>query len=183
MKTKMKKLISIKSVPVFALVLLAGVTLITITGIVWAKSTEDAVDCEFTYGATAWPPEREWTDEEGIVHYRGIAFKLTSKPGSGNMEIEIIGTCNHNRDPVTGDGDFFGDDDLVEVSWGGLTGTFRGRHSGIAIDWVGYSTRVYQGISGDFMGWKLRLDGVSYFKSGPPKEGFFEGFIHNPHGE
>ncbi len=181
MKTRMKKFISIRSMPVLALALLAGVTLITITGIVWAKSTEYPVYCEFTYGGTYIA--KDWTDDEGIRHIQGITYGLTSKPGSGNMEIEIIGTSNHNRDPVTGDGDFFGDDELVEVSWGGLTGTFRGRHSGIAIDWVGYSTRVYQGISGDFVGWKLRLDGVSYFNSGPPKEGFFEGFIHNPHGE
>ena len=178
MKTRMKKLISIRSMPVLALALLAGVVLIT--GIVWAKSTEDEVDCEFTYGATSWPPEREWTDEEGIVHYRGIPFKLTSTFGSGNMEIEITGTCNHNRDPETGDGDFFGDDPIIKVTWNNLTGTFRGRHSGYAEDWVGYWTRVCQGIGGDFEGWKLRLNGVSYFKL---KAGYCEGVLHNPHGE
>jgi hypothetical protein len=38
MKAKMKKLISIKSIPILALALLAGVVLMT--GIAWAKSTE-----------------------------------------------------------------------------------------------------------------------------------------------
>jgi hypothetical protein len=179
MKTRMKKLISIKSITILTLALFAGVVLMT--GIVWAKSTQDSVNCEFTYGATVWPPPRIWTDDEGVTHYRDIPYTLTSELDSGNIEIAMTGICNHNRDMVvTGDGDFWGDDHAVEVTWGDLTGTFRGHYGGITVNHAGSSNHSYQGISGDFVGWKLRFDATWDFIA---KTGAFTGTLHNPHGE
>jgi len=175
MKRRMKKLISSKSIPILTLALFAGVVLMT--GIVWAKSTEYSVNGEFTYGGTH--TAKQWIDEEGVLHLRGITYGLSST--SGDIEIDIAGVCNHNYDLNTGDGDFWGGDHVVLVTWEGLTGTFRGSHSGIRVNHTeGYSSHVYQGIGGDFDGWKLRLNGTWDFNA---KAGVFEGVIHNPHGE
>ena len=147
MKTRIKKLISIKGIPVLTLALLAGVVLMT--GIVWAQSTEDSVNCAFEYAGTH--TAKQWIDEEGVLHLRGITYWLLSDGDSGNIEIEIAGVCNHNYDLGTGDGDFWGDDETVDVTWGDLTGTFRGRHSGTRTNHtVGDSNHIYQGIDGDF---------------------------------
>ncbi len=178
MKTRMKKLISIKSVPILTLVLLAGVVLMT--GIAWARSIEYPVNCAFTYAGTAIA--KDWTDDDGVRHLRDITYWLSSDTGSGNIEIDIAGVCNHNIDTINGVGDFWGDDHEVVVTWNGLTGTFRGSHSGIRVNYtVGDSSHVYQGIDGDFVGWKLRLNGTWDMSSA--KSGILEGVLHNPHGE
>jgi len=131
MKTKMKKLISSKSIPILTLALLAGVVLMT--GIAWAKSTEYSVNCEFTYGGTF--TAKQWIDDEGVLHLRGITYDL------------------------------------------------RGTHDGIRVNHTeGYSSHVYQGIGGDFVGWKLRLNGT-WNMDPAVKAGVFEGILHNPHGE
>ena len=176
MKTRMKKLMSKKRVPVLALALLAGVALMT--GIAWAESTEYSVNCEFTYGGTH--TAKQWIDEEGVLHLRGITYGLTSDSGSGNIEIDIAGVCNHNYDLNTGDGDFWGNDHEVVVTWNGLTGTFQGSHSGIRVNHTeGSSSHVFQGIDGDFVGWKLRLNGSWNFGS---KTGACTGILQDPHG-
>ena len=175
MKRRMKKLISIKSITILTLALLVGVVLMT--GIAWAKSTQYSVNCEFTYGGTS--TAKQWIDEEGVLHLRGITYGLTST--GGNMEIDIAGVCNHNYNLATGDGDFWGKDHEVVVTWNNLTGTFRGSHSGIRVNHtVGCSSHVYQGIGGDFDGWKLRFDATWDFNA---KTGACTGTIRNPHGE
>ena len=181
MKTKMKKLISIKSVSLLTLALLAGTTLIT--GIAWAKSIEYPVHCTYKYGGTYI--EKQWIDEDGVLHLRGIIYNLNSYPGSGNIDITIDqgGVCNHNYNLVTGDGDFWGHDHAVQVTWEGLTGTFSGSHSGIRTNhYDSYSTHIYQGIDGDFVGWKLKLNGT-WNMNPAVKEGVFEGILQNPHSE
>lgn len=146
-------------------------------GSVWAAATKDLVQGEFEFVSEV--PESTWIDDEGILHVRGLPYVLTST--AGDLEITITGTTNYNQDLDTGgDGDFFGDDHTVEVTWGGLTGTFRGRHSGTTINQVGYGSHVYQGISGDFVGMKLKLYSVFYFDE---NRGEYEGVILNPHGE
>ena len=179
MKTKMKKLISIKSVSLPTLVLLAGITLIT--GIAWAKAVEYSVNCTFTYGGTHI--ERQWIDEDGVLHLRGITYNLNSTGGNITITIDQGGVCNHNYNLVTGDGDFWGHDHAVQVTWEGLTGTFCGSHSGIRTNhYDGTSTHIYQGIDGDFVGWKLKLNGT--WNMHPDyKEGALEGVLQNPHGE
>jgi len=176
MKTKMKKLISSKSIPILTLALFAGVVLMT--GIVWAKSTKDTVGCEFAYAGTAIA--KQWISDDVILHLRGITYGLSSVDNSGNMDIDIAGVCNHNRNLNTGDGNFWGVDETVTVTWEGLTGTFRGHHRGIARNWIGYSIHTYQGVGGDFEGMKLKLYGTWDFNA---KTGTFVGLIKNPHGE
>lgn len=176
MKAKMKKLISIKSMPFLALVLVAGVVMMT--GIAWAQSTEYSVNCTFTYGGTAIA--KQWVDDEGVLHLRGITYGLFSN--GGTIEMNIAGVCNHNYDLNTGDGNFWGSDHAVLVTWQGLTGTFRGSHDGTRVNHTeGYSSHVYQGIGGDFVGWKLRLNGT--WDMGSAKAGVLEGILQNPHGE
>jgi len=179
MKARMKKLISIKSIPILTLALLAGVVLMT--GIVWAKSTEYSVNCEFTYGSTSMA--KNWTDDEGVQHLRGIVYLLNSDPNSGNIKIDIAGVCNHNREMVvTGDGDFWGHD-VAQVTWGDLTGTFQGIHGGIRVNFTEASSiHVYEGVDGDLVGWKLRLNGT-WNMDPDVKAGALEGILQNPYGE
>ncbi|MGD8501818.1 MAG: hypothetical protein PVJ86_14295 [Phycisphaerales bacterium] len=144
-----------------------------------AKVTKDSLpEVEFTYIGTLGPETRIWTNDGGIQHIRRLPYELTGV-GDG-MTIAITGTCNHSRSLETLDGNFWGDDHTVEVTWNGLTGTFRGRHTGKTIDWVGYSTHVYHGISGDFDGMKLMLDGIFDYAT---KSGVLEGILQGPPGE
>ena len=179
MKRRMKKLISSKSIPILTLALLAGVVLMT--GIAWAKSTEYSVNCEFTYGSTSMA--KNWTDDEGVQHLRGIVYLLNSDPNSGNIKINIAGVCNHNREMVvTGDGDFWGHDHAV-VTWGDLTGTFQGIHGGIRVNFTEASSiHVYKGIDGDLVGWTLRLNGIWDMRK-DVKAGSFQGILQNPYGD
>ncbi len=152
---------------------------ILVTGIVGAKATRVAVpEIPFTYGPTVWPWPGVWTTNGDIQHIRRLPYMLTG--AGGDLEIVITGTCNHSRSLVTLDGNLWGDDDTVEVTWGELSGTFRGRHTGKTIDWVGYTKHVYHGISGDFVGMKLMLDGVMDYAT---KSGSLEGILLDPHGE
>ncbi len=154
------------------LALFAGVMLIV--GGVYADVAEGPVEGEFVYSGTA-APASQWTDDQGILHIWGIPYELTAT--SGDLEIKITGVCNHNRDPETGDGNLWGDDHTVEVTWGDRTGTFQGRHSGTSINWRGYVAHVSHGISGDFVGMELRLNAVYFYTE---KRGVFEGAIYTP---
>jgi hypothetical protein len=179
MKTRMKKIMSKKRVPVLALALLACV--VFMSGIAWAESIEYPVNCTYKYGGTHIA--KQWIDEDGILHLRGITYNLNSTGGNITITIDQGGVCNHNYNLVTGDGDFWGDDYVVQVTWEGLTGTFRGSHSGIRTNhYDGCSTHIYQGIDGDFVGWKLRLNGI-WNMHPDVKAGSLEGVLQNPHGE
>ncbi|NIP51748.1 MAG: hypothetical protein GWN61_21320 [candidate division Zixibacteria bacterium] len=159
------------------LALLVGIVLVT--SIVWASATEEPVNCEFDYAGTHIA--KKWIDDDNVLHLRDITYWLNSKPSSGNIEIALNGVCNHNYDMNAGDGDFWGSDHSVEVTWGDLTGTFRGHHSGTRTNHsLGNSSHVYQGVSGDFVGWKLRLNGTWDFSN---KQGILEGVLHNPKDE
>jgi len=145
-------------------------------GSVRAKAATSTVSCEFDYGGTHIA--KQWIDDEGVLHLRDITYGLTC---SGSVQMLLAGVCNHNYDLVSGDGDFWGKDHTIEVSWAGLTGVFRGSHSGTRVGHTtGYSTHVYHGIGGDFEGWKLKLNGTWDFAS---KQGSLEGIIKDPHGE
>jgi len=179
MKTRMKKLISKKSIPILTLVLLAGVVLMA--GIAWAKTIEYSVNCTFTYGGTS--TAKYWTDEDGITHIRGIVFLLNSDPNSGNITINAAGVCNHNMEMVvTGEGDFWGHE-YAQVTWGDLTGTFQGTHGGTRTNFYdGTSINVYECIDGDLIGWRLRLKGI-WDMHPDVKAGSFEGILQNPYGD
>jgi hypothetical protein len=142
---------------VASLALFAGVILTS--GAVWAEATKIPLpEVTFTYAGAPGPETRIWTTDGQIQHIRRLPYELN---GAGDdLTVAISGVCNHNRSLVTLDGNFWGSDHSVDVTWGELSGTFRGTHSGKTIDWVGYSTHVYHGVSGDFEGCKLMLDGV-----------------------
>ena len=179
MKTKMKKLITIKNTPILTLAVLACVVLIT--GIAWAKTVEYSVNCTFTYGGTS--TAKYWTDEDGVAHVRGIVYLLNSDPNSGNITINMAGVCNHNMEMVVaGEGDFWGHD-CAQVTWGELTGTFQGIHGGTRTNFYdGTSIHVYECIDGDLIGWKLRLKGT-WNMHADAKSGSLEGVLQNPFGD
>lgn len=156
------------------LVLVAGVILTA--GTVWAKTeTVPLPTIEFTYMGVPDPETSIWTTAGQIQHIRCLSYELT---GSGDdPTITTTGVCNHNRSLERLDGNFWGHDESVQVTWGELTGTFRGTHSGKTIDWVGYSTHVYHGVSGDFEGCKLMLDGIFDYAT---KSGVLQGMIQKP---
>ncbi len=164
---------------VVGVALLAGVVLMT--GIAWAKTTEYSVNCRFTYGGTY--TAKYWTDEDGTEHIRGIVYLLNSDPNSGNIQINMAGVCNHNREMVvTGTGDFWGHEH-AQVTWGDLTGTFQGIHGGTRTNFYdGSSIHVYECIDGDLLGWKLRLKGTWNMRA-DVKAGSLEGTLQNPYGE
>jgi len=141
-----------------------------------AGATRDSLpEVTFTYAGTPGPETRIWTTEGQIQHIRRLPYVLNGV-GDG-LTITAEGVCNHNRSLVTLDGNFWGSDHSVEVTWGELSGTFQGTHGGKTIDWVGYSTHVYHGVSGDFEGCKLMLDGIFDYAT---KSGTLQGTIQYP---
>jgi hypothetical protein len=161
---------------VFLILILTGMILTVEYG--WAQTNTNHVYGNFTYGGTADP--EMWTDEAGITHLRNIPYELNSVTDSGNMEMTMQGVCHHNRDMVTGMGDFWGEDHSVSVSWNDKSGIFEGIHNGITHDSHGYGGHLYNGIEGDFVGWKLKLRSIFYFLSEPPKKGEVDGILYNP---
>lgn len=137
------------------------------------------VNCDFTYGSTAIAED---VTDEGVRLLRGIEYELNSVPGSGNLEMQLDGVCNHNIILDTGAGDFWGED-TIEVTWQGLTGTFQGSHRGTREKfYTGYSTHVYHGIDGNFVDWTLKLNGT-WNMDPEVKAGTLKGIIEKPHGE
>ena len=136
------------------------------------------VHCDFTYASTAIA--EDWTDE-GVRHLRGIDYGLNSVPGSGNLEMEMDGVCNHDIILAPGEGNFWGED-TIAVTWNGLTGTFEGDYTGTREAFTtGYSTHVYQGIDGDLVGWTLKLNGI--WDMSANKQGVLRGILEKPNGE
>jgi hypothetical protein len=156
--------------------------ILTVTGLLaageaWGGATTYAVSGEFDFGGIH--TAKQWIDDEGVLHLREITYLLTSKPAIGNIDLQLSGICNHNYDLVGGSGNYWGKDTII-VTWNGLTGVFRGSHSGTRVaHTTGYASHVYHGIGGDLSGWQLRLEAVWDFGG---KDGTFEGILKDPHG-
>jgi hypothetical protein len=66
------------------------------------------------------------------------------------------------------------------VTWGDLTGTFQGSHGGTRTNFYdSTAVHIYDGIDGDFVGWKLRLN-ATYNMHPDEKSGSFEGTLLKP---
>ena len=98
------------------------------------------------------PPERQWVDDEGVLHFRGL-------PVSSPLTGDFVGTdfliVNRNQDP-DGNGDSFGTF-VWDGVWAGGSGTFEGRWSsiiGVGGDFVGQGSGDFEGmrIMGSFTG-------------------------------
>jgi hypothetical protein len=161
--------------------ILAGVVLLAavllITGIAYAKATKTPVT-----GTTEVVPrgsaEREWIDDDGILHIRGESADYVF---SGDLVGTGLGVVNINIDPLTGNGDESGYS-TSELTWGELSGTFEGSFSVTYTGGVGVGHGVYHG-TGDFAGMKLMEDFTVDLTIGPPYVVNFEGIILDPHGE
>ncbi len=148
------------------------VSLLLATSGVQAKATKTP----FTFTAAdiaLGEPEREWVDDEGILHVRNQAYQFVV---SGDFDGTLSGLVNVNMDLATGDGDGFGTL-LLAVTGGG--GTFEGRFTAtfeggaISGEFVGHGT-------GDFEGMKIM---GTFAPAGPPPAGLnFEGIVLDPHG-
>ncbi len=166
--------------------ILAGVVLLAavllITGIVWAKATKIPIAGTETITVTG-PPVRDWVDDEGIAHYRGlpgvIGFPSGDLVGTGSFVVNV------NLDTVTGNGDESGAA-RINVTWGTLSGTFEGRLTAIFTAGISNGTAVYHGISGDFQGMKMMMSYILNTTTGDvgtPWPATYTAIVLDPHGE
>jgi len=157
--------------------LLMGVVLAA--GILCAKATKTPVSGTYS-SEIVGPPERQWIDDEGILHIRRMPTLATfSAPGS-DLVGTVNGIANFNLTwpSGTGDGSAFW---IMNVSWRGLSGTFEGRFTADIVEhYAAEAKAILHGTAGDFVGMKmlLSIQGGSY---GTPLE--FEGIVLDPHGE
>ena len=161
-------------------ILVAVVLLITvmlITGIVWAKATMTTVTGTFSVTPSEQEPLKEWTDDDGVWHVRGRVANFIHE---GDLEGTGIGIVNINLDFSTGNGNETGYATSV-VTWKGLSGTFEGSFNVIYTNWVGVGHGVYHGTE-DFAGMKLMEDvTVDYnVTPEPPYIVTYEGTIIDP---
>ena len=164
--------------------ILAGVVLLAvvllITGIVWAKATKTPISGTQTVQVSG-PPVRDWVDDEGIAHYRGLPGVMTFPTGDVSGTGSYV--VNVNLDLVTFNGDESGTATL-NLTWGDLSGTVEGHFTGIYTAGISNGTGVYHGISGDFLGMKMMW---SYqFAAGDlgvPWPTTYTAIVVDPHGE
>src|SRR5262245_22494852 len=71
-------------------------------------------------------PERAWVDEEGVLHFRGLA---AIGPVTGDYGGTILIVQDENVDTITGDSDYHGYF-IWETVIDGKSGTFAGHYSG-----------------------------------------------------
>lgn len=149
-------------------------------GIVWAKATKTAVSGTYT-SIIVGEPERSWIDDEGILHVRRMPTLITFADGdlvgtaTGIVNLNL--TWTSEEPSGTGDVTSFW---TMNVSWGGLSGTFEGRFTADVIEHWADAKAVLHGTAGDFVGMKMLLNihGGSF---GTPLE--YEGIVLDPHGE
>jgi hypothetical protein len=144
-----------------------------VAGIVWANATKTPISGTMYHtGGGGGPPD--WVDDELIGHWRDVEVTF-------DVEGDLMGTltvmANSNVDLKTFNGDEFGSFEL-DVTYGELQGTFKGRMSGTMEHGVSTSSFVGHG-SGDFDGMKLRLT-ITFDWRNPAT---YEGTILDPHDE
>ncbi len=154
------------------LLILVGVLLAATTGVMAKPATKTPFTAEQVFDEMD-DPEREWVDDDGVLHSRRAPAEFSVTGG-------LVGTGsivhNQNVDITTGDGDGFGSF-FLDVTWGGLSGTFEGRYSGT----------ITAGIfSADFVGHgRGGFDGMKIMGSGFPTDPTtfaITGIILSPHG-
>ena len=155
-------------------VLLAS--LVLVAGVVWAQVTVIPIEGTQT-SVSLGPPSKQWMDDEGVLHIRGMVNLSTGQgqdindvpwTAVGTVELDI------NMNPVTGTGDLIGQVQWDYTTYGELEGAFGGivTATSTAYEWIGES--IFPHGSGDFAGWQLRANwslvwGDEIF----PMEGFF----------
>ena len=80
------------------LTLMAG--LLLITGTASAQAIKTPIEGNWLAPARLWPPEREWVDEDGILHVRNQKFR--SRHGGGDIEGREIGWESRDVDLAAG---------------------------------------------------------------------------------
>jgi len=154
-------------------------SLVLICGVTWAQSIKIPITGVDELALS--DPGIEWTDEEGITHYRGVVYAGVGA-GQDIDGVPINGTCvyvyNVNIDMVTGDGDINGTS-FVEETYGDLTGTWEGRFAGTIEGFVITCNFNYPHGSGDFAGWHARGVVTAIFGGSSDQ---WEGIIHIPGG-
>ncbi|MEN8152027.1 MAG: hypothetical protein ABFS86_19585 [Planctomycetota bacterium] len=153
-------------------------TLVLVAGVVWAASTNTAVSGKIV--SATGTTEKMWIDDDLVLHVRGYVGQETL---TGDLAGTIYATGYMNMDLTTGNGDQ-GGKLRFEGTWKGLTGTFEGSWSGPITGTFFDGKWVCKG-SGDFAGMILRVDNYGWLTppGAPFIEQYYEGYVHNPHGE
>lgn len=157
--------------------LILGVTLFS--GHAWAGSIE--IPISGTHTSTSIDPGVQFTDDDGILHYRGLVQDVVIAgqdldgalvTGEGQYLINI------NIDLATGNGDMNVQSSL-EMTYGDLVGAFRGRADLTITGFVWDGPFNYIHGNGDFEGWHWRGDVTGIF---PLPEAQWEGVFQIPGG-
>jgi hypothetical protein len=145
-------------VPCLGLLLLAGSSLAaTIEIPAWGDQVMTTID-----------PGRQWTDDEGILHYRDLiqTAEMVGQDIDGNsLAGSVLYIVDINIDPVAGDGDT-NVRGTIEFNYGDLSGTFEGRCVGTISGGVVDGEFNFPRGTDDFDGWKFQGTWSHVFASG-----------------
>ena len=149
-------------------------------GTTWAGTIE--IPVFGTQTATTIDPGKQWTDEEGVFHIRGLE-NIVEAEGQDMEGVPVVSTAHYeiniNIDLATGDGDFISRG-TQEMTYGDLIGVWEGGNANATI-----SGFVYDGTfnwprgSGDFDGWHMRGIWTGFFTEG---ESHWDGVFQIPGG-
>jgi len=140
-----------RNLTLFATVLVVG--LAVVPGNAWAQTI--VIPNYGTETVTTVDPGRQFTDADGITHYRGLiqASQIVGQDADG---VTVTGTAvyvnNINIDMVTGDGDI-SVKMSTESTYGDLSGAWRGSAALTITGFVFDGSFNYSRGSGDFDGW------------------------------
>lgn len=161
-----------------ATVLIVGTVILS--GNAWAETIE--IPVSGTDAVTTIDPGVQFTDSEGITHYRGLV-QIAQIMGQDSDGVPVTGVghyvVNINIDMVTGDGDM-NVKMSTEMTYGDLAGAWRGTADLPITGFVFDGPFNYSRGSGDFDGWHMRGSVTGIF-AGP--ENSWGGYFHVPGGE
>lgn len=155
--------------------------LVSAIAVVWAGSVQIPIQ------GVAYPvtidPGRQWTDEDGVLHIRGIVQTQYSEGQDENgipfvMNGELV--ANLNLDLATGNGDATFHITYHEVTYGDLHGSFEGTGRATYTGFVAQGEWNNPQGGGDFAGWHSR---GTYTRTFGAEQSQWEGILHNPHGD
>jgi len=137
-----------------ATILIVGVVILS--GHAWGETLE--IPVTGLDALTTVDPGVQFTDAEGITHYRGLVQVATIE-GQDEDGVPVTGVGyyvhNINIDLATGDGDV-NSKLTTQLTYGDLEGDLRGTADMAITGFVAVGSFVYPRGSGAFAGWHMR---------------------------
>ncbi len=156
------------------------VSLMLLAGSVWAGTIVIPLT-GLNDGTVLVDPGRQWTDDDGIIHVRGMVrtYDVQGQDADG-VPFSGVGeqVLSYNLDPMTGSGDLMSHE-YGTVAYGDLEGNLFGIGSGTIAGFLTAGTFNYPHCTGDFAGWHYR--GTWTGAIGVPTVQW-EGYFHIPGG-